>query len=129
MVDSIVDLNALKEKAEKYSIAITVENMRLLGNKVSTGTKKVIIKGPKDAGDSIEEMELGVEDHKTIQETVDKALITVGKADRHSPKGDINVNQSQAGTVSYHAQLPFLDESVAPEVLDLDIIDSKDESA
>lgn len=124
-VYNLLDFDNIREVAKDR---LTTEIMTMISEKLvqsnilatqfgvsrflAKGTKEVLVGSLKtEMGVSIENMELELNDYKTITEISDKSLISLGLADRHAPKGDVNVQQNNVeGGIKYLANIPAIDE-------------------
>jgi len=68
----------VKEKTKHLQFInnLTLKNLQVMGKKIDE--------------------DLTMIDHKAVQDTIDKAAITLKVADRHSPKQDINIQNTNA---------------------------------
>lgn len=80
-----VEIKAVEKAVEERSLADEIEGIIFDGTMINvTGVKNDLSKEGAD---------ISMFDRKQAQETFDKAMITVGKANRHAPKQEINLAQ------------------------------------
>jgi hypothetical protein len=73
-IERVVAERTIKDDIRDAGLEATLSNIRSVKKKLE-----------------LEQVET-MQDHRHAQETIDKALISSGNADRHAPKSDVNVN-------------------------------------
>jgi hypothetical protein len=86
-----VEKKAIEKLVEERSIADDIEREVYAGtlDNVKSVRKKI----------QLEEVD-NMQDHRHAQETLDKALITAGKAQRFAPKTDVNLTNAQQNNIT-----------------------------
>lgn len=76
-IERVVAERTIKDEIRDLALETTLANIRSVRKKIE-----------------LEEVET-MQEHRHAQETIDKALISSGVADRHAPKQDINLTNAQ----------------------------------
>lgn len=86
-IEKAITERTIKDEIKDLALATTLANIRSVKNKIER-----------------EEVET-MQDHRHAQETIDKALISSGVADRHAPKQDINLTNAQQNNTEITVQI------------------------
>lgn len=84
---NLVELKAIEATVRERTIADDIKDIAMETTLVNLRSVKKKLE--------LEEVET-MQEHRHAQETIDKALISSGNADRHAKSGDVNVNTTAA---------------------------------
>ena len=89
-------LNTAQEEMYNKNLVTNATQLNLVRTmEYLSKNKKLEKRGVGDGVQVFEEVELGADDFKQCQDTIDKASITLKVNERHAPKQDINLTNAQ----------------------------------
>lgn len=90
-IEALVAERTIKDDIKDLALETTLANIKSVKQKIDKNV--------------IETMQ----EHRHAQETIDKALISSGNADRHAKSGDVNVNATAGAVANNNLTVEFVD--------------------
>ena len=132
-IESVAKERTIADQIEDEVLGATLANVKGIKKVLDSGKVAKVVTEGQGMGTSMSravEFDMGPEHYKAAQEGLDKALITAGKAARHAPKGDVNVNNTEnniRATIEYITHMPQEDKIEDIEFIEVNEVADEEE--